>query len=268
MRSSLRFFAVLYFAYGANTNAGDFARWCSDNRCDPGSLRAPRPAWLPDHAPAFRSFSRTREGGTLDVVPRLGCATPGVLFEVDGWEMLDRKEGRAYERVTHTVLLEDTSPAVAETYMVRSDRREDHVEPAPDYVEIVCAGLEAHGLPTRHVRDAAEARARALPLFVYGTLMSGEVEHARVVSRGRKARIRGRLLALPAGYPGAIAGEGTIHGELADVEDWAALDAYEGAPSLFRRVVVRASREHAWAYFYAGSLEGASPIASGDWRQR
>src|SRR5688572_16495024 len=73
--------------------------------------------------------------------------------------------------------------------------------------------------------------AHVLPLFVYGTLMEGEAEHARVhkVGAARAARITGRLFALPAGYPGAIAGEGSIEGQLFDVAGgWEELDEYEG----------------------------------------
>ena len=110
---------------------------------------------------------------------------------------------------------------------------------------------------------SSSARARAftlpvLPLFVYGTLRSGEraahMLDADVVRRA-PARVNGCLV---------DTGEGVIQGELVWVRaaTYAStlerLDAYEGAPTLFRRIMVVAEtggeRLEAFAYDWLGRM--------------
>jgi gamma-glutamylcyclotransferase (GGCT)/AIG2-like uncharacterized protein YtfP len=175
------------------------------------------------------------------LVPRIGCAVPGWLIETEDVVAGDPR----------IVLTEDG---------------EEHVASSAHVGRV--NALSADVLPAGSI---------ARLLFAYGTLMEGEPEHARVQKVGRveAARIEGRLFALPAGYPGAIAGKGSIDGQLIEIAGgWEELDRYEGfagygARSLFRRVIVRVytpSRSiYAWTYFYAGSREGARPITR--WRQ-
>lgn len=78
-------------------------------------------------------------------------------------------------------------------------------------------------------------------------------------------------------FPGAVEGDGTVHGDLCRVQTasaWTALDRYEGfspedeSSSLFvrRRVDLREpSDTTAWVYWYNGPTRGHSPVASGDW---
>jgi gamma-glutamylcyclotransferase (GGCT)/AIG2-like uncharacterized protein YtfP len=116
-------------------------------------------------------------------------------------------------------------------------------------------------------------------LFVYGTLrpslaagwprkLVGDLE---VVAT---ATVAGRLYDL-GDYPGMVAGEGVVHGELLRIRDddrLSAIDAYEecgGPGALFRREAVQATcgdgtRLSAWAYFYDLPPDAAPAISHGD----
>jgi gamma-glutamylcyclotransferase (GGCT)/AIG2-like uncharacterized protein YtfP len=119
-------------------------------------------------------------------------------------------------------------------------------------------------------------------LFVYGTLrpalatgwpgkLVGDLE---VVAT---ATVAGVLYDL-GDYPGMLAGDGVVHGELLRIRDderLAAIDAYEecgGPDALFRREAVQATcadgrRASAWAYFYNAPPGPASAIPHGDFAQ-
>jgi gamma-glutamylcyclotransferase (GGCT)/AIG2-like uncharacterized protein YtfP len=121
-------------------------------------------------------------------------------------------------------------------------------------------------------------------LFVYGTLMRGSRSPYAQLLRARarfvsKASVAGRLYHLGR-FPGAVFGEGgraRVHGEVFRLSGGAllaALDAYEGCggvgtkPDLFYRVIVEAQLARggtlsAWAYPFAGPVEGRPLIASG-----
>lgn len=77
---------ILYFAYGANTNAGSMARRCP-------AARAVATCTIPDHALVFR--------GVADVVVRKGFTVRGVMWEIteECERALDAFEGfpRLYE---------------------------------------------------------------------------------------------------------------------------------------------------------------------------
>ena len=111
-------------------------------------------------------------------------------------------------------------------------------------------------------------------LFVYGTLMRGRPNHARIQSaiRIEPATLRGLLFGLPEGYPALIEGEGIVHGELCFFDDLQALlgdlDVFEGEP--YRRIRCEAtvedgSRHPAWCYVISAIPSGAWPIPSGRW---
>jgi gamma-glutamylcyclotransferase (GGCT)/AIG2-like uncharacterized protein YtfP len=111
-------------------------------------------------------------------------------------------------------------------------------------------------------------------LFVYGTLMRGQSNHALIQSalRIETASVRGRMVGLPEGYPALIDGDGIVHGELCFFEDLGPIlpevDEYEG--SLYRRIQCEATlasgeRHLAWCYVAAEVPSGAWPIPSGRW---
>lgn len=124
-----------------------------------------------------------------------------------------------------------------------------------------------------------------LPLFVYGTLRPGEAAWdlvADLVEPVGDATVPGTLHDSGHGWPAAVfdddpAGQrGEVHGVLltprsTDVapELLARVDRYEGAPTLFRRVVVRAAtsagQRWALAYGWAGAQPPGSPVTHGRW---
>jgi gamma-glutamylcyclotransferase (GGCT)/AIG2-like uncharacterized protein YtfP len=115
------------------------------------------------------------------------------------------------------------------------------------------------------------------PLFVYGTLKTGEDQAALLGALPRRrAWTRGSLWALPAGYPALVpGGDGRVEGELVDPPDerlLGLLDGYEGVDEgLFERVVVPVvvglRSFEAWAYTLdEARAKAGRRIASGRWR--
>ncbi len=282
---------MLYFAYGSNLDEQSWATWCAARGYDPASIEPLGPAWLPDYELVFRYRSRLRAGGALDVRARRGSATPGALFRVRDWAGLDAKEGVAgdyYERIRVTVLTNDGHAHLAQTYRVHAHRLErSFVAPAPEYREMVARGLSRFG--HGHEGFLAAAEDRVVPpmpnaLFTYGTLMSGQARHDLIGPRARLAlgpgHVAGARLIHIDWYPGMVlGGPGSVHGELFELDDVAAvleeLDAYEDFAgyedpgSLYRRSLVEvhgSSRTTlAWTYVYLGDPEAFRAIESGRW---
>ncbi|MFN7976415.1 MAG: gamma-glutamylcyclotransferase family protein [Acidobacteriota bacterium] len=113
-------------------------------------------------------------------------------------------------------------------------------------------------------------------LFVYGTLMHGESNHAALAGSRclGTARTRAAFTLHDLGaYPALAAGGSlTVAGELYEVagDALAAIDRLEGHPFWFRREpVVLDDGTDAEAYLVAlRRLEGRPVIASGSWRER
>lgn len=117
-----------------------------------------------------------------------------------------------------------------------------------------------------------------LPLFTYGTLMSGERQSPLLSGLRRiDARVKGRLFELNAGYPVMVLeGQSWVYGELVEAPGerrLAILDLYEGVDEgLYRRVRVTVSHHlrftPAWAYVMEQAPKtGCRPIPSGQWRR-
>lgn len=115
-------------------------------------------------------------------------------------------------------------------------------------------------------------------LFVYGTLRSAHAAHARVrahVVDAAPATVRGRVYALPDGYPGMLDdARGVVVGELLRLRDveaaLAALDEYEGDE--YQRVIRPAilaggDALQAWCYVLvdAAIARRGVLVDSGDW---
>lgn len=281
---------MFHFAYGSNLDATNWTLWCERRGYDPESIEPIGRAWLPDFEPVFHYRSRLREGGTLDVRPRRGTATPGALFRVRDWTGLDAKEGVAggyYERIGVTALTEDGQAHDAITYRVCADRVRGFIAPEGEYLRIVQRGLSRFG----HSHDQLLAVARgagAAPapdaLFAYGTLMQGRGGHELIEPHlcGTAARAfveRAGLVRID-WYPGMVRRDkGSVFGELFQLRESAAafgrLDEYEDfhgydrPESLFRRSLVRVRTDDgealAWTYIYTGRIDGLPPIESGHW---
>lgn len=118
-------------------------------------------------------------------------------------------------------------------------------------------------------------------LATYGTLMRpfGGCERLGVADRvsfAATCRFDGVLYDLGR-FPGAVPGDGTVHGELLRLHDpqvWAGLDPYEGydadreEDSLFvrRRVSLQEPSDRtAWVYWFNDDPTGRPRVPSGDW---
>ena len=119
------------------------------------------------------------------------------------------------------------------------------------------------------------------PLFVYGSLMSGEELNGYLAGLPyQPARTKGHLFRLPAGYHVLHTDpEGEwVQGELVSLQNMArftVLDLIEGVDrGLYRRVQIPVETAHqrimAWAYTMDGLAiqnRNGVPIPSGDWRR-
>lgn len=289
-RTRLLDYRVLYFAYGSNLDVDNWKLWCERGGFDPASIEPVQPAWLPDFEPVFHYRSRLRRGGSLDVRPKQGTATPGALFRVHDWGGLDAKEGVSggyYERITTTALTEDGEAHRAITYRVNRDRIRGFVAPGQEYLEIVQRGLSRFG----HADDqllavANDEDAAPLPgsLFAYGTLRHGAERHdllaPHLVGSPTRARVMGASLVRIDWYPGLVLrANGSVRGDLFALADpgtaFTALDAYEDflgydePRSLYRRSLVQVLTDHqkelAWTYVYLGQTDSLPLIESGEW---
>ena len=109
-------------------------------------------------------------------------------------------------------------------------------------------------------------------VFVYGTLLRGEVNHhllaaARFLGEHR-TEPRFTLLVLGA-YPGlAPGGDTAVHGEVyaVDATGLHRLDQLEDYPRLYDRRRIPTAYGSAWVYLYRGSRQDRICLAQGDWR--
>ena len=278
------------FAYGSNLDLEeDWEGFCRKHGYGSGLLVPVKPAVLPDFELAFTKYSGKRRGGVLDIRPRLGCVTPGMLFEVrgEGWDALDAKEGAPghYHRRSVTVLTQDNQEFPAIAYQVTAAK--DFVEASTSYVEVVRRGLAAFGLDAEPLEEAvANRRAGGLDgLFVYGTLMRGELRYPALGARHPEcvlpAQVPGRLLDLGS-FPGLVCdSDGRVDGEFVSFDDIERLlrevdqiECFHGwgaEESLYRRILVGADVgdgrvRRAWTYEYQGEAFGTA-IQSGSWRK-
>ncbi len=288
---------MLYFAYGSNLHAADFARACRANGHRIDGLRAQARAWLPDAEVVFNVHSPSRGGGVLNLRARRGQAVPGLLFEADaaGWQALDAKEGAPwlYERIAVTVLTSDGRAHPACTYRVPVSRTDaDFVRPTADYLRVVSEGLLAHGHDLTQLEQAAndcQPPFSVAAFFVYGTLMRGESNH-RVAARygitsAQAARVPGDLFDTGMGFPAMRLSEGTgqVRGELLVPGDFeAAVQAmdnlevfagYDAQGNEYERRLIEVTPERgltsclAWTYMAGEALPLMRRVVSGDWRQ-
>lgn len=284
----------LYFAYGSNLNAQHLHQWCLREGFPTDLLIAVGAARLPDRELVFDYQSSRWRAGVLDLKTRAGQIVDGIVFAVKpgGWKMLDRKEGapQAYKRTRTTVLDHDGNELQVQTYEVCPNRRVRFVAPTERYLNVVCKGLESHGLDTGALIRASrneEQLPAVRALFVYGTLMRGECRHAAIRDAGVQtallAQSPGTLVDL-GGYPGLFRGapDATeVEGEFIAPdrldELLPRLDRIEGfrgfgvSGSLYRRTIVDVHvgdgriRE-AWTYALVDPSPSAPRIASGCWR--
>ena len=84
----------------------------------------------------------------------------------------------------------------------------------------------------------------------------------------------GSLISLRLGekkdHPGAVPGEGTVHGEVyrIDASTLAELDALRTKGGEYARHLIQTPYGSAWMYVYQRSVEGCTLIANGNWLDR
>ncbi|MBF15228.1 MAG: hypothetical protein CMA97_06930 [Euryarchaeota archaeon] len=280
----------LYFGYGSNLDWDDWSKFCRKYNVSPDGLKEKEPAWLVGHHLKFHYYSSGREGGAADVVPiNAYHATPGALFDVDesAWKTLVAKEGAPsyYEEKEVLVIGRDGTLQHATTFVVCEHRKKPNfVQPTDEYWQLIHQGLDERGLPTSGLEKAMQHSFDTPTinhLFVYGTLMSGQIRFNQLESliiSTQQASTNGCLHHLGS-YPGMKLGEGVVHGELVEMRDaeicLEKMDQIEGflgfgqTESLFDRTIVRVETEQgivwAWTYVYAGNVDADSIIEDGRW---
>jgi len=280
----------LYFGYGSNLDWNDWAQYCEKKNAHPDGLKEREPAWLVGHHLKFHYHSKGRNGGAADVVPiNEYHATPGALFDVDeeAWSTLVAKEGAPwyYEEKNVLVIGSDGQLHEAVTFVVCDDKKKpDFQRPTDVYHGLIHDGLRERGLPTKGLEMAMQHTFDTPTinhLFVYGTLMSGQIRFNQLESliiSTQQASTNGCLHHLGS-YPGMKLGEGIVHGELVEMRDaercLEKMDQIEGflgfgrTESLFDRTIVRVETEQgivwAWTYVYAGHVDADSIIEDGRW---
>jgi gamma-glutamylcyclotransferase (GGCT)/AIG2-like uncharacterized protein YtfP len=135
-----------YFGYGSNMHSATIAEWAPD-------ARFVGAAHLPDFRLAFLRRSIRWKAGAADIVEAPGDVVWGALYELTEAEQraLDEKEylGTGYRRRSVRVLCEGrTCDAI--TYEV-IEKAPHHLEPKPEYVDLLVAGAIERGLPAEWV---------------------------------------------------------------------------------------------------------------------
>ena len=285
---------MMYFGYGSNLDWKDWKGFCERNGRSPDGFTEIEPAWILGHNMKFHYHSTGRDGGAADVVPLNHYhATPGALFELDedAWQTMNMKEGTRggyYKPKEVLVVRQSGEICTALTYVVCEDKIEQHyTKPSTVYELLIKQGLLNRKLPDTgldHSMNGCWERPVIEHLFVYGTLMSGEVRHGELspyVESRVNGSAKGVLYDLD-DYPGMKIGEGLVHGELVkmndvesclnDMDSIEGFYGYERKNSLYKRTIVLIQTNEgsrwAWTYLYSGHLEENYRIKSGRWKQR
>ncbi len=285
---------MMYFGYGSNLDWNDWKGFCERKGRNPDGFREIEPAWVLGHNLKFHYHSSGRNGGAADVVPLNHYhATPGALFELDEdtWQTMNMKEGTKggyYKPKEVLVVRQSGEICTALTYVVCEEKIKPHyTKPSAEYEQLIRQGLLSRSLPDSGLDHSMDGNWE-LPviehLFVYGTLMSGEVRHGELspyIESIEDGNMQGILYDLDY-YPGIKTGEGLVHGELIKMNDVESclnnIDSIEGfygyghKNSLYERTIVPVQTnqgvEWAWTYVYSGHVEENIRIHSGRWKQR
>ncbi len=288
---------AIYFAYGSNLDAENWAQFCARYDADPACMKPIGPALLPDCELVFNYRSVLRAGGALNIRERKGHFVHGALFEVTelGWEVLDIKESVAkgcYTRIEHMAITRGGRPMPVTTYQVTPQRQEGFVPPSDEYAQIVSRGLQSFGLPSTQLENAArnqQSEPDAEGVFVYGTLMRGETNHDAIQQHDPEETVRGRahgrLHATAADYPMLDVHEhheqDVVHGEFMRFTDAGPVldtldvvetfSGYATDGNEYVRTLVEVDTGHsttrlAWTYVAADRSMVGERIESGCWR--
>ena len=284
----------LYFAYGSNLNLKDLGEFEGDKF--PNREKSFEETanildgifFLPDYQLQFTYKSIKREGGVLDVVPKLGHAVAGKLFEVKDWDLLDAKEGApsVYEKIEITVIDENGKTFDAFTYVVTSKNKVEYVKPNQKYVGIVSDGYEEFGISQKYPWAHGNLTSASKDLeckmidsmFVYGTLRKQECrehEMRKISLESKDIAIRATMYDIGA-FPAITLEDGTVHGEIHRIKpephSFDTVDCIENfngydESSLYRRILINSSEGMCWTYVWNDTVENYKTISSGDWKK-
>ena len=260
-----------YFAYGSNTQLAQMRARCP--RAVPVGT-----ATLRRYRLAFGGMSTAWGGAVATIEPAMREHVHGVVYRVTQTclDALDKFEGAAYVRQKLRVRLDDNWQDMWTYEMVQPPA----MLPTPEYANAITRGYTQRGLDTAPIarayeRAEADTRQRAR-VFVYGTLMRSESNHALLASEefvGRAETHRRYTLVHLGHFPAMLrGGRQRVHGEVYIVSQrtLVALDRLEGHPHFYRRERIRlCGAEDAAGYVMADATRPSRRIIeSGSWRQR
>ena len=277
-----------YFAYGSNLNIDDLREYEKRKKkvlVDTINI-LDGIFFLPDYELQLPVKSSTRKGGVLDVTPNIGHAVAGKLFEIDNWDLLDKKEGSTYfyKPIDITVIDENGKTFDAITYVVNSEKQEGYQKPHEDYVRVVSEGyadfkiLEKYPWAHENLISASENKQCDMIdiVFVYGTLKKGQCREQSMneISLGSKdENITAKMYNI--GKFPAITLEkeevlGEIHKVKKEQESLERLDQIEGfvgydKSSLYNRILINSSQGICWTYVWNRDIGSYPVIKSGNW---
>ena len=277
-----------YFAYGSNLNIDDLREYEKrKNKVFVDTINILDGIFfLPDYELQFPVKSLTRKGGVLDVTPNVGHAVAGKLFEIDNWDLLDKKEGSPYfyKPIDITVIDENGKTFDAITYVVNSEKQEGYQKPHEDYVRVVSEGyadfkiLEKYPWAHENLISASENKQCSMIdiVFVYGTLKKGQCREQSMneISLGSKdEKVTAKMYNI--GEFPAITLEkeevlGEIHKVKKEQESLESLDQIEGfvgydKSSLYNRILINSSQGICWTYVWNRDIGSYPVIKSGNW---
>lgn len=283
-----------YFAYGTNLNTNEWTNFCLRSGLDPDCTEALEPAILPDMRLSFDSYSTSRHGRALNIVPAHGQIVEGMLYRVsaEGLKKMNQKAVAPffYERIERTALCLDGTCVSVITYQITEEWRESF-SPLTACQQIIANGIQTKLLPTAAL-DSASTGNLACPtietIFVYGTLMRGQPNSKLIpqdlIRSVQRASIKASLYDSGNGFPALTLDDpdaGTVWGELIHAKEMPALlkklDWLEGFRgyengSLFHRLLLEVTIEdgqslRAWCYTAANSYLLQERIYHGCWKK-
>ena len=284
-----------YFAYGSNLNLKDLREYEKRNAVNEKKSFVDsinildEIFFLPDYQLQFSVYSKGREGGVLDVTPKIGHVVAGKLFEVDNWDLLDLKEGSPnfYKQIPITVIDENGKTFDAFTYVVNSKNKKEYVKPNQNYVKVVSEGYKEFGIldkfpwANENLIFASENKKCKMidSMFVYGTLRKQECREQimnKISLDSKNITINAKMYDIGA-FPAITLEEGIVYGEIHKIKEesnsFETLDCVEGftkydESSLYHRILINSSQGICWTYVWNDTTENYKIIQSGNWRTR
>ena len=284
-----------YFAYGSNLNLKDLREYEKRNAVNEKKSFVDsinildEIFFLPDYQLQFPVYSKGREGGVLDVTPKVGHVVAGKLFEVDNWDLLNAKEGSPnfYKRISITVIDENGKTFDAFTYVVNSKNKKEYVKPNQNYVKVVSEGYKEFGIlekfpwANENLISASENKKCKMidSMFVYGTLRKQECREQimnKISLDSKNITINAKMYDIGA-FPAITLEEGMVYGEIHKIKEesnsFETLDCVEGftkydESSLYHRILINSSQGICWTYVWNDTTENYKIIQSGNWRTR